>query len=216
MPSWWSLGCSQVPQLGLAGRQSYCHLFDKAFIKSDAKSQRLLFHVIVIYLAIYSILLSLSVNLPEYLWRYAESNRHTYVSHMFCKCISNWYEVYWISKWTKAQEQQNSHKQSNVTYPADCLPNCSPVYLFDFPGTIFKYQEIGSHTAMSICLRQLQQLHTQITMSCSSSGKFVWIWALRNHGSQIRCEITRRKFSNGHLAVRLQIEAVSTSCSHRS
>ena len=31
------------------GRHSYCRPFDKAFIKPSAKSQRLLFHVIVIY-----------------------------------------------------------------------------------------------------------------------------------------------------------------------
>ena len=48
MPSCGHFGCSQVPQLGLAGRLSAVHLFDKVFIKSDAKSQRLLFHVLVI------------------------------------------------------------------------------------------------------------------------------------------------------------------------
>lgn len=35
--------------IGLGGSPAYCHLFDEVFIKPDAKSQRLLFHVIVIY-----------------------------------------------------------------------------------------------------------------------------------------------------------------------
>lgn len=146
MPSWWSLGCSQVPQLGLAGRQSYWHLFDKAFIKPSAKSQRLLFHVIVIYWQHIQYFIALKLTSRVSLWRYAWGNRHAYVSHMFCECISNWYEVYWISKWTKAQEQQNSHKQNSVAYPADCLPNCSPVYLsisctyYLVPGNMITYQ----------------------------------------------------------------------------
>lgn len=80
-------------------------------------------------LATYSILLLPKVNLQSITLEVCWGNRHAYVSHMFCECISNWYEVYWISKWTKAQEQQNSHKQKSVAYPADCLPNCSPVYL---------------------------------------------------------------------------------------
>lgn len=146
MPSWWSLGCSQVPQLGLAGRQSYWHLLDKAFIKPSAKSQRLLFHVIVIYWQHIQYFIALKLTSRVSLWRYAWGNRHAYVSHMFCECISNWYEVYWISKWIKAQEQQNSHKQNSVAYPADCLPNCSPVYLsisctyYLVPGNMITYQ----------------------------------------------------------------------------
>ena len=78
---------------------------------------------------IFNTFIALKLTSRVSLWRYAWGNRHAYVSHMFCECISNWYEVYWISKWTKAQEQQNSHKQNSVAYPADCLPNCSPVYL---------------------------------------------------------------------------------------
>lgn len=118
---------------------------------------------------------------------------------MFCECISNWYEVYWILKWTKAQEQQNSHKQNNVTYPADCLPNCSPVYLFDFlvlklgPGNRITYCNEYVFTAVVTTAYSDNDVLYFSVISCE-------IWLLRNYVGQIGREITW-EIVNGHLAV---------------
>lgn len=133
---------------------------------------------------------------------------------MFCECISNWYEVYWILNWNKAQEQQNSHKQNSVTYPADCLPNRSHVYLFDFlvlklgPGNRITYCNEYVFTAVVTTAYSDNDVLYFSVISCE-------IWLLRNYVGQIGREITW-EIVNGHLAVLLRIEAASTSCSHRS
>ena len=181
MPSWWSLGYSQVPQWAWRGRQSYCRPFDKAFIKPSAKSQRLLFHVIVIYWQHIQYFYCPKVNLQSITLEVCWGNRHTYVSYMFCKCISSWYEVYWILNWNKAQEQQNSHKQNSVTYPADCLPNRSPVYLFDF----LVLKPLGPGNRITYCN---EYVFTAVVTTAYSDNDVLYfsvisreIWLLRNH-----------------------------------